>query len=238
MCGRFFQSSPSNRVIDQFVIREFFEDEAGPTLRPRYNIAPSQPVPVIHTSQDTGRRRLEAMQWGLVPSWSKDPSSGPRPINARSEDAAGKPFFRNAMRKRRCLILADGFYEWKKNPDNPKARKQPFAIQLADKQPFGMAGLWEYWDGHGGPLLTCTIMTTTPNELMADIHDRMPVILSPEDHDRWLDPKLEKADDVADLLRPYPAEQMHAYAISTRVNSPANDDERCLEPADTGLFGE
>jgi len=229
-------SSPADRVIDHFVIREFFEDEAGPVLRPRYNIAPSQPVAVIRTSSDTRQRKLEPMQWGLVPSWSKGPTQGPRPINARSEQAAGKPFFRNAMRKRRCLIPADGFYEWQKNPDNPKARKQPFAIHLADKQPFAMAGLWEYWEGHEGSLLTCTIMTTAPNELMADIHDRMPVILSPDAYDRWLDPQVQDAADVADLLRPYPAKRMHAYPITPRVNLPANNDERCLEPAEGGLF--
>ncbi len=238
MCGRYFLTSPTDRVVEQFVIREFFEGEAGPSPRPRYNIAPSQHIPVVRRSRESGDRKLESMQWGLVPAWAKDPDGGPRPINARGEDAAGKPYFRNAMKQRRCLIPADGFYEWKKSPDNPKARKQPYAIRMADESLFAMAGLWECWQGGEGerPRITCTILTTRPNALMKGIHDRMPVVVDHADYARWLDADANGPGDVADLLEPFPADRMRATAVSPRVNSPKNDDEACLEPADVGLF--
>ena len=163
------------------------------------------------------------LHWGLVPSWADDPKIGNRMINARAETAADKPSFRTAMRRRRCLIVADGFYEWQ----TIGKRRQPMYIHMRDGRPFAFAGLWESWEGADHSALeSCTILTTSANDLVRPIHDRMPVIIAPADYARWLDPAVQQAEPILPLLRPYPAEEMEAYAVSTRVNSPARDDER------------
>lgn len=225
MCGRFTLSSPSETIEALFELAEM------PDLRPRYNIAPTQPVAAVVFDNATSARALRLLHWGLVPSWAKDPGIGARMINARCETVAVKPSFRSAFRRRRCLVVADGFYEWKKL----ERAKQPYYIRLGEGQPFAFAGLWEHWqgqlagwDGDGG-LDSCTIITTEPNELAAPIHNRMPVILRPEDYASWLDPELTEPDAVQSLLRPYAADQMEAYPVSTRVNRAANDEPECIE---------
>jgi putative SOS response-associated peptidase YedK len=217
MCGRYTLASP-----DEIVAETFGLDEV-PTLRPRYNIAPTQKVAVVR--REGSRRRLAELRWGLIPSWAKDPAIGNKLINARAETLAEKPAFRSAFRARRCLVVADGFYEWAK----AAGRKQPWYFHLRDARPFGLAGLWERWPGEGGePLETCTIITTAANELLAPVHDRMPVILEPGAFDAWLDPGSGKG--LVELLRPLPAEAMAAYPVSLLVNSPGNDTPACIAP--------
>ena len=219
MCGRFTQASPAE------VIGELFELPAVPTLAPRYNIAPTQDVAVVRA--DGGGRQLAMLHWGLIPSWSKDRAIGARMINARAETLADKPAFRSALRNRRCLIVADGFYEWQKTG----TRKQPYHIRMNDGRPFAFAGLWERWAPAGEqPVESCTIVTTAPNELLAGVHDRMPVILAHHDYPLWLDPAGREAERVLPLLRAYPAEEMVAYPVSLRVNDPANDEPACVAP--------
>ena len=198
-------------------------------LPPRYNIAPTQAVATVVTEND-GSRVLRLMRWGLIPAWAKDPSIGSRMINARSETLAEKPSYRNALKRRRCLVVADGFYEWQKQPGGGKV---PMFITLKDRQPFGFAGLYETWTEpeSGESLVTCTIVTGPANAFMAPIHERMPMILSPEAYDVWLDPQEMKSERVLELLKPYPADQFAAYPVSTRVNTPANDDPALIEKA-------
>ena len=218
MCGRYTLKSNGNAVASLFGLAEEFE------IEPRYNIAPTQNVQVV--LEDDGRR-LEAMHWGLIPSWSKDPSIGARMINARAETVSEKPSFRSAFKKRRCLIPADGFYEWQKQPDG----KQPFHLRMTNGRPFAFAGLWETWNMEGGEeMLSTTIITTEPNEVAAEVHNRMPVILPPELYDAWLDPENGDRDELLSMLAPYPAEEMEAYAVSRSVNHPANDYSEVLQP--------
>jgi putative SOS response-associated peptidase YedK len=181
----------------------------------------------VRATTDSRHRELTFLNWSLIPSWAEDPKIGDWMINARSETAADKPSFRSAFRKRRCLIPTDGFYEWQKNG----GKKQPFFIHRADAKPFAFAGLWEHWEGDGQVIESCTILTTEANELMRPLHDRMPVILQPEDYDRWLDPRLDKPEAVQPLLRPYPSEALAAYPVTTLVNNPRNDKAECLKPA-------
>jgi putative SOS response-associated peptidase YedK len=217
MCGRFYLFSTGVAVADLF-------DLDGPVeVAPRYNIAPSQAVAVVRLG-DHGRE-LVPLRWGFIPSWAKDAKFAP--INARSETAADKPTFRSAMRKRRCLVPADGFYEWMRQG---KA-KQPFCFRLLDDKPFAFAGLWDRWEGPSGPVETCCILTTAANELVRPAHDRMPVILERPNFEQWLDPAEQDAEALAWMLRPYRAEAMRGYPVSPLVNSPKNDDARCLEPA-------
>ena len=228
MCGRFTQTQSGKAVAAAFDLPEV------PTLEPRYNIAPSQPVLAV-TAADAlngaSQRELRAFQWGLVPSWAKDPKIGNRMINARSETVAEKPSFRAAFKRRRCLIVADGFYEWQKTSGSTK---QPFHIHLDDHRVFGFAGLWEHWESGDGSLLeTCTILTTAPNELMASIHNRMPVILPADDYEAWLDPTLQDRGFLESLLEPYDADAMQAYPVSTQVNNPRHDQAECLTPLPT-----
>jgi putative SOS response-associated peptidase YedK len=177
-----------------------------------------------------GKNKLDFFTWGLVPSWAKDPSIGNRMINARAETLAEKPAFRAALRRRRCLILADGFFEWRQEPDSK--RKTPMYIRLQSGKPFALAGLWELWhSADGSDILSCTIITTTPNELMESIHNRMPVILPPEAYTLWLDPAEKKPEEISPLLRPYPAADMTAYPISVMVNDPKNDRPEIVQPA-------
>ena len=220
MCGRFTLTINPDQLQQQFGLSE----PPPSQLVPRYNIAPTQAVAVIANNSD---RKLELFQWGLIPSWAKDPKIGSKMINARAETLAEKPSFRTALKRRRCLVVADGFYEWKKTGSG----KTPMYIQLKDLRPFGFAGLWEAWQSpEDGLIKTCTIITTTPNALLAGIHDRMPVILPREAYDAWLAPEELPADETLPLLQPYDARQMRAVPVSTRVNSPAVDTAECILP--------
>lgn len=219
MCGRF------TLTIDPGELQELFPSVVIPTgMQPRFNIAPSQPIAVI-SSEDP--KILTFYQWGLVPSWAKDMQVGNKMINARAETLAEKPSFRNAFRRRRCLILADGFYEWKVTGNT----KQPMYIYLQDHQPFAFAGLWEHWHApDGSELKSCAIITTQPNKLMADIHNRMPVILSPESYDKWLDTTSQDFRFLNSLLVPYANTDMKAHPVSRLVNSPNHDQPECILP--------
>ena len=203
-------------------LRWFKVSGTAPNLPPHYNAAPGQELPVIRLHRETGERVLGTLRWGLIPYWSKDPKIGWKCINARGETVKTAPAFRSAYKSRRCLVPANAFYEWKANGK----QKQPYAIAMRDRGPFAFAGLWENWkDPSDQWLRTFTILTTKPNELVAPIHDRMPVILAPADYDRWLGDE----PDPADLIRPYSADQMVSWPVSTRVNKPENDDAAILE---------
>ena len=218
MCGRFVRQSSDEEFASLFSATMPTESN----LTASYNITPSQAVLVARLNQQQ-QRELAALRWGLVPGWSKGPDNRYSMINARAETVASKPAYRNAFKRRRCLFAVDGFYEWKRQ-DNAK---QPYYIHMAGDEPFAMAGLWEYWQGADGSVIeSCAVITTTPNELMADIHDRMPVILAPDDYATWLDHN-QTPDQ---LLKPYPAELMDAYPISTAVNSPKNNYAELLTP--------
>ncbi len=220
MCGRFVLfASPD-------MLQAGFDLAAPPAgLAPRYNIAPTQPVAVI---PNKGERTIEMFTWGLIPSWAKDRSIGSRMINARAETLAEKPAFRAAFRKRRCLIVANGFYEWKKEGTG----KTPMFIRLASQRPFAFAGLWEYWQPPGvEPVLSCTIITTDANALVSPIHDRMPVILPASAYDLWLDPEPREPAELMALLHPFEDEPLEAIAVSRLVNSPANEGPTLVEPA-------
>ncbi len=219
MCGRFNQTASGEEVAEAFDL-----DEA-PGLAPRYNIAPTQPIAVVGIQPKTARRGLAILTWGLVPRTSLGGERGF--INARSETAWEKASFREAFLRRRCLIPATGFYEWQKLDAR---RRQPWVIRLASGRVFGLAGLWEPAPAAGGSP-TCTILTTEPNDLARPIHDRMPVILDPADYARWLDPGVTVPAEVRPLLRPFPADAMTAYPVTSAVNNPAFDDPACLTPA-------
>ncbi len=208
------------RLVEQFGI-----DEYPASLAPSYNVAPTREVAAVLVEDD--KRRLEMLRWGLIPSWAKDPAVGNRMTNARSETAEEKPSFRSAFKRRRCLILADGFYEWQKTGDG----KQPYYIRLQNGSPFAFAGLWEVWDKYGEEIRSCTILTTDANSLVGEVHHRMPVILPSEEYGLWLDPDMGEAEPLLDLLRPYPSDVMEAYPVSRRVNKPSNDEPGCVEPA-------
>ena len=225
MCGRF------TLTVDPSDLQMTLDlGELPPDLEPHYNIAPTQPVAVVVDPQS---RRVEMYRWGLIPSWAKDPTIGNRLINARAETLEEKPAFRTAFKRRRCAVLTDGFFEWKRAENGKRVTKQPYHIQLADAQPFAFAGLWEIWKSpEGQDLHTCTIVTTEPNDLMAEIHNRMPAILDKESMWDWLDPEASPISLHA-LLQPYPADRMKAYPISTLVNRPENDRPDVIKPIDT-----
>ena len=218
MCGRFSQSLRSEAIAEAFQLIE------TPDWQPRYNIAPTQMIPAI-VAAESGNRQFKPLRWGLIPSWSKDPTIGAKLINARSETVAEKPSFRSAFKQRRCLILADGFYEWRKQ----SGKKQPFYFRLENGSPFAFAGLWERWESEDSRLETCTILTTEANQTVAQVHDRMPVILKADSYDRWLDPSQPPAL-LQELLRPYDSDLMTAYPVSLSVNSPRNDTPDCTAP--------
>jgi putative SOS response-associated peptidase YedK len=219
MCGRFTLRTPAKDIA------EFFDLGDVPELRPRYNIAPTQKVAAVRLDRESEKRELAFLHWGLIPSWADDPKIGHRPINARAETVATKPSFRNAFKKRRCLIVADGFYEWRKTND----KKQPFLIHKKDDCPFAFAGLWEHWKGDEKAIESCTIIVTEANDLMKPIHDRMPVILDPADYDLWLDPEFGDREKLEAMLRPYSGGDLESYPVSTVVNKPQNDVEKCVE---------
>lgn len=222
MCGRF------TLTIDPGELQDAFPGYSIPQqgISPRYNIAPSQPIAAFPNQSSP---KLDFFVWGLIPSWAKDPQMGSRMINARSETLAEKPSFRNAYRRRRCLIPADGFYEWQVIPD--KKSKQPMYIHLQDHKPFSFAGLWEIWRApDGSEVHSATIITTQANSFMKPIHDRMPVILKTMDYEEWLDPNERRPESLAQLLVPYPDGEMAAYPVSPAVNSPQNDQPECIKP--------
>jgi len=225
MCGRFTLHHTLEELEERFAA----ETVALSGAEPRYNIAPTQDVLVV--TQD-GARRLESYHWGLIPSWAKDASVGNRMINARAETLAEKPSFRAALSRRRCLIPADGFYEWQVTGTGAKPAKTPMHLRLTDGGLFAFAGLWDEWRGPDGVALrSCTIITTAPNAVVAPIHDRMPAILRPKDEALWLDPSVSEAGALLSLLGPYPPDAMEAYAVSRQVNAPTVDDPGCIARA-------
>jgi putative SOS response-associated peptidase YedK len=249
MCGRFTLRAPASVIAEQFALFEV------PGFAARFNIAPTQPAPVVRRRgkplKDGGRTaarssgdaehvagrsssislssndwELTWLRWGLIPGWAKDAAIGARLINARAESAAAKPAFRAAMRSRRCLVIADGFYEWQRAGRS----KRPHFIRLRDDRPFAFAGLWESWQGDdAGTVESCAILTTEANELIRSIHDRMPVILSPGDYAAWLDPAIDDPQRLAAMLVPYSSDAMQADPVSDFVNTPAHDSPRCVE---------
>jgi putative SOS response-associated peptidase YedK len=224
MCGR-YRLSRRKQIVEEYF--DCGSDE--PDWSPRFNIAPTQPVPVIRQNPKEPIRKLSLMRWGLIPSWAKDSSVAASMINARAETAATKPAFRDPLKHRRCLIPADGFYEWMRTG---KA-KQPYCFEVNDGELFAFAGLWDRWkDPSGTWIKTCSILTTTPNAVTSAVHDRMPVILDPHSYDLWLDPDMTNVAAAADPLKPYDARLMRRFPVSTRVNSVVNDDEGCSRPVE------
>jgi putative SOS response-associated peptidase YedK len=220
MCGRYQVHTPVEDIAREF--GAVATPEAA-LFQPLYNVAPSLEVPVIRLRGNT--RELALLRWGLVPSWSKD-LSGSKPINARAETILELPTFRNAIRRRRCLIPADGFYEWQKRAGT----RQPWHIGMVDGALFAFGGIWEYWAKPGEvPVLSCAIIVTGANEQLEKIHDRMPVIIAPEDYERWLEPELRDAE-IARMMVPYPADEMRAYPVSTRVGNAKNEGPELIEP--------
>ncbi|WP_201001115.1 SOS response-associated peptidase [Paenibacillus glycanilyticus] len=226
MCGRYTITVS----LEELMIRYMIGETKVPYHRPKYNVAPGQQVLAI--INDGQRNRLGELQWGLVPPWADDPKIGNKMLNARSETAAEKPAFKTPLRRKRCLIPADGFYEWKKTDGG----KQPMRIVRKDRSIFSMAGLYESWLAPDGTttVSTCTIMTTSPNELMAPIHDRMPVILRQEDEPFWLDRTVQDPQALQRLFLPYAAEELEAYPVSSAVGSVKNDTAECIEPVNPG----
>nr|ALS91378.1 putative ACR, COG2135 [uncultured bacterium] len=220
MCGRYTLTKPKE------LLKRFPNIQLPMNCAPRYNIAPTQPVLAVTNAKP---EEFQPMHWGLIPSWAKDPSIGSRMINARAETLREKPAYRTAFRRRRCLVPADGFYEWKPGPAKTKT---PTYIRMKSGEPFMIAGLWEVWTGPDGEEIpSCTLVTAEPNELVKPIHDRMIVILPEEHFAHWLDPSERPPDALETLLKPYPADEMEAYAVSTAVNSPKHDTPDCIEPA-------
>ena len=220
MCGRFSLGGTVR-------VGQLFDLPNWPETPPRYNIAPGQDVPAVIRNRETAARESRLFRWGLVPFWAKDPTIGNRLINARAETVAAKPAFRRPLRERRCLILADGFYEW----EQCGRRKQPWYIRMRDSRPFAFAGLWDRWQlASDEPIETCAIVTTEPNEVIGRVHNRMPAILSPEAYGLWLDPTFQDVEGVQAVLRPFPAEEMVAFPVGTQVNSPVHDSPDLIVP--------
>jgi putative SOS response-associated peptidase YedK len=222
MCGR-YRLSRRKKIIEEY----FDAVSDSYDWKPRYNVAPTQPVLVVRQHPTEPVRHLSEMRWGLIPSWSKDASAAARMINARSETAHILPAFRDAIRHRRCLVAADAFYEWKRSAST----KQPYCFEVNEGELFAFAGLWEAWkEPNGAWLKTCCILTTTPNTVTSAVHDRMPVILDSTNYDLWLDPRLKDSTVVHELLKPFDAGAMSCYPVSSRVNNAQNDDEECTRP--------
>jgi putative SOS response-associated peptidase YedK len=223
MCGRFSLATSAQQVAEHFGLTEV------PALSPRYNIAPTQPIAAVRRPDRREVPILELRRWGLIPSWAKDPGIGSRMINARVETAAEKPAFRAAFRRRRCLVPADGFYEWKPHPK----RRRPHHVRLGEGELFGLAGLFECWESpEGESIESCTLLTTAANRALLALHDRMPIIVDPEDYGRWLDPGLQDSDAILSLTRSSISDRLAFHPVSFRVNNPRNDDSACIEPAE------
>jgi putative SOS response-associated peptidase YedK len=226
MCGR-YRLSRRKQIVEEYFDTAPWDDD---NWNPRYNIAPTQPVPVIRQHPKEPTRQLSLMKWGLIPRWAKDASGAVGMINARSETAHSLPAFRDAMKLRRCLVPADAFYEWKRTATG----KQPYCFEVNDGGLFAFAGLWDGWkNAEGQWIKTCSILTTTPNVVTATVHDRMPVILSRESYDLWLDPGVTNLQVVSGLLKPYDARLMRSFPIGTRINHVAHDDEECSRPIES-----
>lgn len=222
MCGRFTLFADFNDIMERFNIEAAIEEDL---YNPSYNIAPTHSV--LSVINDGSKNRLGYLKWGLIPSWAKDMKIGYKMINARSETITEKASFRDAFLKRRCLVIADSFYEWKRHGDKTKT---PMRIKLKSNQLFAMAGLWERWKSpNGHSIFSCTVITTTPNELVQDIHNRMPVILRPEDEKIWLDPANNNPKSLEHLLKPLPKNLMDAYEVSSLVNSPKNNSPNLIQ---------
>lgn len=225
MCGRFALATDKKilAMLYGLDLRADFE------LRPRYNIAPSQKVLTLRLSPENGEKELTELKWGFVPFWADDPAIGNRMINARAETAAEKPSFRNALKKRRLLVPASGFYEWK----SEDGKKQPFFIYRRDEKPFSFAGLWERWDKGSDPLESFTILTTEPNSLLSDLHNRMPVIIRAEDYSAWLNPDAEP-NFLQQMMVPFPSEELTFHPVSRMVNKPSNDHPEIIQDISEG----
>ncbi|KAA9014056.1 SOS response-associated peptidase [Niallia endozanthoxylica] len=222
MCGRFTLSADFSEIIERFAIEAAIEEEL---YQLSYNIAPSHSV--LSVINDGSRNRLGYLKWGLIPNWAKDQKIGFKLINARAETLAEKPSFRDAYMKRRCLVIADSFYEWKRHDQQ---NKTPMRIKLKTDELFAMAGLWERWkSSEGKTIFSCTVITTTPNEVVKDIHDRMPVILKKEDEQTWLNPSIQDPHKLNSILKPLPEEFIEAYEVSNLVNSPKNNSPQLIE---------
>jgi putative SOS response-associated peptidase YedK len=220
MCGRFTLNTPAQ------IIAKFFKLAEVPDIKSRYNIAPTQAVATVTIAPKKMQRQLQFMRWGLIPSWAKDAKIGNWMINARSETVAEKPAFRSAIKYRRCLIVADGFYEWQQQGKT----KQPYYFQMADSQPFAFAGLWEKWESpEGEKIASCSIITTAANETVGPVHDRMPVILPDSTWEQWLDPAINNSQQVLPLLKPYDPTAMKASAVSAIVNNPKIESPECIQ---------
>lgn len=221
MCGRFTLTTQAAEVARLFEVDYVEPDE----LSVRYNVAPTQAIPVVRYDERRGGRELALVRWGLLPYWVDKPSTWPTLINARAESAHRKPAFQDAFADRRCLVIADGFYEWKREG----GRRQPFYLRRPDGLPFGFAGLWDHWERAGETIESCAILTTDANDLVARLHDRMPVIIPPEDYRLWLDPEVRRPDSLARLLRPPPNDLLTAVPVSRYVNRTDHDDVRCIQ---------
>jgi putative SOS response-associated peptidase YedK len=221
MCGRYEVHTPVEDIARRF---DAALTEEASALAPRYNVAPSLKIPAVRVRR--GARELAALTWGLVPNWAKD-LSGTKPINARAEALFDKPMFRTAIRRHRCLIPADGFYEWQQRPSG----RQPWHIGMVDGGVFAFGGIWEFWARpEQEPVVSCAIIVTAANELVEKIHERMPVIVAPEDYARWLDLELQDPGEIGKMLTPYPAELMQAYPVSTSVNNVKNEGPELVQP--------
>ncbi len=230
MCGRYTLVTYHDQLVEEFDLLD------APGLPPRFNIAPTQMVPVVRVPAGQAQRQLDMVRWGLIPRWAKDPAVGNRMINARSEEAAVKPAFHSALRWQRCLVPCSGFYEWKALNDKPargkKKQKQPYYICRRDEGLFAFAGLWERWESPAvGTIESCTILTTEPNELVRPLHDRMPVIVGHADYGLWLDPAVREVEALEPLFRPFPTDDLVIHPVSTRVNNASFDDPSCIEAA-------
>jgi putative SOS response-associated peptidase YedK len=224
MCGRYRLSRRKQIIEEHFDAADWRDD-----WNPRYNIAPTQPVPVIRQNPKEPIREISQMRWGLIPHWAKDPSGAAGMINARAETVIEKPAFRDPFKFRRCLIPADGFYEWKKTGTS----KQPFCFEVNDGKLFAFAALWDGWkDSSGQWVKTCSILTTMPNAVTSTVHERMPVILDPNSYDLWLDPAMQNVAAISELLKPFDAQLMRCYPVSNRINHVVNDDDECSRPVE------
>jgi putative SOS response-associated peptidase YedK len=221
MCGRYVVKTPVSQLATMFDLMDV------PPLTPRFNVAPTQMVPAVRLKPETKKRELVMLKWGLIPAWAKDAAIGSQMIMARADTVEQKPAFKSAFQKRRCLMVADGFYEWQKT----NGKKQPYFIGLKDQSPFAFAGLWEHWKNpEGDAVESCALITTDANDIVRPIHDRMPVILQRPDYEKWLDLENQDTTALQKLLQPYPGEAMMAYPVSSFVNSPKNESSRCVDP--------